>query len=188
MSELNVTYLAGLVIRAKTNDSNAFAELYALTYNKVYNYARHYLRDDFLAQDALQEIYILALKNLKKLNDPLLFIAWLKRISFNVCYDMSNQLKLTSNHVNDPALLEIICDEHIYSNPEDNMLKKDEVKRLNEALDTLPFNMKQVLIMRYFNEMKLEDIASALEISRSSVKRYIASGQDKLRKIMKGRR
>lgn len=54
MSELNIQYIAGLVLRARQNDSDAFAELYALTYNKVYNYARHYLRDDFLAQDAMR--------------------------------------------------------------------------------------------------------------------------------------
>ena len=92
MNELNIAYLAGLVLRAKGNDSNAFAELYAMTYKKVYNYTRHYLRDDFLAQDALQEIYILALKNLSKLNDPTVFIAWLDRISFHVCFDMTKKL------------------------------------------------------------------------------------------------
>ena len=84
MSELNIQDIAGLVLRARQNDSDAFAELYALTYNKVYNYARHYLRDDFLAQDAMQEIYILALKNLSKLNELSLFIGWRNRISFNV--------------------------------------------------------------------------------------------------------
>ena len=52
MKDLNIPYIAGLVIRAQHSDSDAFAELYALTYNKVYNYTRHYLRDDFLAQDA----------------------------------------------------------------------------------------------------------------------------------------
>lgn len=186
MKELNISYIAGLVLRAKASDSDAFAELYALTYNKVYNYARHYLRDDYLAQDAMQEVFILALKNLHKLNDPTLFIAWLNRISFNVCYDMCNKLKLTSNQVNDPEMLEIVQDEHIGSNPETNFQKKDESSRLNQALATLPFNEKQVLIMRFFNEMKLEDIAAAMGISRSSVKRYIASGQEKLRTIMKG--
>jgi len=81
MKELNITYIAGLVLRAQANDSDAFAELYALTYNKVYNYSRHYLRDDYLAQDAMQEIYIRVLKNITKLNDPSLFIAWLNHIS-----------------------------------------------------------------------------------------------------------
>ena len=79
MKDMNIPYIAGLVIRAQHSDSDAFAELYALTYNKVYNYTRHYLRDDFLAQDAMQEVYILALKNIGKLNDPTVFIAWLNR-------------------------------------------------------------------------------------------------------------
>lgn len=186
MKELNISYISGLVIRAQTGDSDAFAELYAMTYNKIYNYTRHYLRDDYLAQDAMQEVFILALKNLNKLNDPTLFLAWLNRISFNVCYDMSRKLKLITNHFSDPEMLDIVQDEHPGANPESCFQEKDEHNRLNQALDTLPFNEKQVLIMRYFNEMKLEDIAAAMDISRSSVKRYIASGQDKLRKIMKG--
>jgi len=40
--------------------------------------------------------------------------------------------------------------------------------------------------MRYYNNMKLEEIAAAMEISRSSVKRYIASGQEQLKASMRG--
>ena len=40
--------------------------------------------------------------------------------------------------------------------------------------------------MRFNNDMKLEDIAAAMDISRSSVKRYIASGEEKLKNILKG--
>lgn len=42
--------------------------------------------------------------------------------------------------------------------------------------------------MRYYNDMKLEEIAAAMEISRSSVKRYIASGQEHLKESMKDNR
>lgn len=186
MKELNISYIAGLVLRAQGNDSDAFAELYALTYNKVYNYSRHYLRDDYLAQDAMQEIYIRVLKNIAKLNDPSLFIAWLNHISFNVCFDMSTRQKATSSHIADDEILSIIQDENPGTNPESTFQKKDEYVRLNQALDSLPFNEKQVIRMRYYNEMKLEDIAAAMDISRSSVKRYIASGQEKLRTLMNG--
>lgn len=185
MKELNIKYLADLVILARENDSDAFAELYALTYNKVYNYARHYLRDEFLAQDALQEVYISALKNLKKLNDPTLFLAWLNRISFHVCYDLSKK-QGPGNNTSDPEILEIIQDEHLYSNPESSYQQKDEQEQLQKAMDCLPFHEKQVLTMRYYNNMKLEEIADAMEISRSSVKRYIASGEDHLRQLLKG--
>lgn len=186
MKELNITYIAGLVIRARQKDSDAFAELYAMTYNKVYNYTRHYLRDSHLAQDALQEIYILALKNLNKLNDPTLFIAWLNRICFNVCYDMTQKQKNNMNQTCDSELLSIIPDVHPSSDPEYNYQKKEEAFRLKEALEKLPFHEKQVLVMRYFNNMKLEDIAVSMDISRSSVKRYIASGQDNLKLLLKG--
>lgn len=181
MKELNIQYLAGLVIRARQSDSDAFAELYALTYNRVYNYARHYLRDDFLAQDALQEVYISALKNLNKLNDPTLFIAWLNRISFHVCYDISQkQGSMTA----DLEILELVADEHPEYNPESRYQKQDERERLKQAMDSLPFHEKQVLTMRYYNDMKLEDISSAIGVSRSSVKRYIASGQNHLKELL----
>ncbi|MBO5165903.1 MAG: sigma-70 family RNA polymerase sigma factor [Lachnospiraceae bacterium] len=184
MKELNPQYLAGLVIRAGSNDSDAFAELYALTYNKVYNFARHYLRDAHLAHDAMQEVYISALKNINKLSDPTLFIAWLNRITFNVCYDMSQKTNLVRASA-DPEILEFIQDSRPLSNPEAHYQQKDEYARLHTAMDSLPFQEKQVLTMRYYNNMKLEDIADAMDISRSTVKRYIASGQEHLRNLLK---
>ncbi|MDY5775953.1 MAG: RNA polymerase sigma factor, partial [Lachnospiraceae bacterium] len=148
MKELNTQHITNLVLRARQNDSNAFAELYAMTYNKVYNYARHYLRDNYLAQDATQEIYILVLKNLSKLNDPTLFIAWLNRISFNVCFDMQKKLKTFDCQTFEPEFLEILEDNHPYSNPEEVFRKNDECQHLMEALEHLPFQERQVIVMR----------------------------------------
>ncbi len=185
MKESNIPYLAALVVRARQNDSDAFAELYALTFNKVYNYARHYLRDDFLAHDAVQEIYISALKNLCRLHDPSLFIAWLNRISFHVCYDMSKKLNQFQD-ISDPEILDLLQDDSPDANPEARCLQKDEYERLNKAMEALPFQEKQVLTMRYYNNMKLQEIAAAMEISRSSVKRYIASGHAHLLALLKG--
>ena len=44
--EYSYSYLAEYVKLAAAGDSNAFAELYSLTYDKIYNYARHYMKDD----------------------------------------------------------------------------------------------------------------------------------------------
>lgn len=186
MKELDIQYIASLVLSARQNNSDAFASLYAMTYDKVYNYARHYLRDDYIAQDALQEIYILALKNLEKLKDPTLFIAWLNRITFNVCCDFIKKIKGAVPPDTNPELLESIMDENPSFNPETYYQQEDEHSRLRKAVDDLPFREKQVIIMRFYNNMKLEDIASACGISRSSVKRYLASGQAALKQKMKG--
>lgn len=185
MPEPNHQYLAGLVLRFKQHDAAAFAELYALTYNKVYNYARHYLKDEYLAQDAMQEVYISAFRNIDKLSDPTLFIAWLNRISFHVCYDIQ-QKQYGHQDFSDPELLELVRDERLLSDPEALALHLDEVDRLRRAIEELPFQEQAALVMRYYNGMKLEEIASTMELSRSTIKRYITSGKQRLTRKLKG--
>lgn len=91
MSVLDYQYIAKLVTRAMTGDSDAFAELYAATYQRLYHFAYHYLKDEYLAQDALQETYILVLKNMHSLKNPELFISWLNQICFRICFNMQKK-------------------------------------------------------------------------------------------------
>lgn len=88
METLDYKYIAKLVSRAQIGDSDAFAELYAATYKRQYLYAYRYLKDEYLAQDALQETYILALKHLADLKDPTWVISWLNQINFRICYNL----------------------------------------------------------------------------------------------------
>ncbi len=183
MKEPDHPYIAGLVIQSQKGNSDAFAEIYALTYNKIYNYACHYLKDSFLAQDAVQEIYISALKNIHKIKDPTLFIAWINQISFHVCYDICKKNNENYGNVSTSAF-EFMKDEHFYSNPEIQIVKIDEQTRLSMAIDTLPLNEQQVIIMKYYNNMKLDAIADAIGVSKSSVKRYLHRGHAALQKIL----
>ena len=185
MKEPDHAYIASLVVRSQKGDSDAFAEIYAMTYNKVYNYACHYLRDTYLAQDAVQEIYISALKNIHKIKNPSLFIAWINQISFHVCFDICKKKNDTYGDV-ESEVFEFIKDEHIYSNPEAHLIQSDEQSRLQEAIKKLPLNEQQVIIMKYYNNLKLDAIADAIGTSKSTVKRYLASGQESLLRILKG--
>ena len=162
MADFNHAYIGRLVQKSQKGDSDAFAELYAITYQHTYNYAAHYLRDTNLAQDALQETYILALRNISGIKEPALFVAWLNQICFRVCYDMKRK-----------------------NRQEDRTEEADEASRLKDAVMSLPFNEQQVVVMRYYNDMKLEDIASALGCSRSSVKRYLISARERLNEMLR---
>ena len=184
MREPDYEQIGQLVLLAQQNNSDAFATLYALTYNKVYNYACHYLRDTYAAQDAVQETYIRALKNINSINEPKLFVSWLNKIAFNVCFDMVQSSNKDATPTDDDIISQIL-DPNEASNPEYRTQIKNEYKRLYEALDALPFKEQQAVKMKFFNGMKLEDIAKTLGTSRSSVKRYIASGEELLRRSMK---
>lgn len=184
MPEPNHKYLAGLVTRFRQRDAGAFAELYALTCNKVYNYARQYLKDEYLAQDALQEVYMAAFRNIDKLSDPALFTAWLNRISLHVCYDIC-QKQYNRQELPGQELLELVRDRRLGCDPEATALRDDEFSRLRRAMEELPFRERSVLSMRFYGGMKLEEIARAMGISRSTVKRCIASGKERLARKLK---
>ena len=181
MPDFNHAYIGNLVIQAQSGSSEAFAELYATTYNHVYNYSRHYLRDAYLAQDAVQETYISALKNINNIKDPSLFVAWLNQICFHVCYDMANKNQPDSVS---SELLELILDNKPEHNPDEHYEDKEELEAVKTAVGKLPFLEQQVIVMRFYNEMKLEDIADALSCSRSTVKRYINNGKKLLYKTL----
>jgi len=181
MKEPDYRQIGQLVILAQQNNSDAFATLYALTYNKIYNYACNYLRDTYLAQDAVQEVYIRALKNIYSIDEPEFFVSWLNKIAFNVCFDMTKKRDGFAAPTDD-EIMEQFLDPHEGHNPEATVQKKTEYESLHKAIDALPFKEQQAIKMKYFNKMKLEDIAKTLNASRSSVKRYIISGEEILRR------
>lgn len=185
MAELDYQYLASLVEKTKAGDSNAFAELYAATYQKQYRFAYHYLKDEYLAQDAIQEVYILVLKNISKLHDAKVFVSWINQINFRICFDMSQKQNRHIQELNATVVLEITEELDVAANPEQTIAMKDEKAYILEKIRALPMYESQAIIMRYYNNMRLDEVASAMDCSRSTVKRYLASGREKLGKYLR---
>lgn len=78
-----------------------------------------------------------------------------------------------------------IYDEKTDRNPEAHAMQQDERSMLQQAVDELPATEKQIIIMKYYNQMTIDDIASALGISRSTVKRRLADTQKSLKKKLR---
>lgn len=187
MAELDYKYLAELVLRAQEGDSDSFAELYLATYQQQYRFSYRYLRDEFLAQDALQETYVLALRNITSLRDPHVFVSWLNQINTRVCFSIFRHEKRQELQKERFDLLEISNRETRgdLDSPELRAIKQDEQEWLIKQVMQLPFSESQVIILRYFRGMKLEEVADMMQISLSSVKRYLESGRRKLAKKVK---
>ena len=174
--------LTALVRRAQQNDSEAFGQLYALTYAKQYGFARHYLCDEFYAQDAAQEVYIRAFGNIGKLKEPKCFFAWLMRINFHVCQDMAARHRKCFILADDK--LEEAPDERIFSNPERLLLQKIRERELWEVLNRLPVKERNALLLRYLSQMSLKEVARKLGCSVSSVTRYLNRGRRAVRQTL----
>jgi RNA polymerase sigma-70 factor, ECF subfamily len=75
-----------LVLRAKTGDHEAFTELAAAAISRLHRTARLILRDDDLANDAVQDALMTAWLDIRAVRDPGRFDAWLHRILVRSCY------------------------------------------------------------------------------------------------------
>lgn len=185
--DLDYDYLAKLVRRTQTGDSNAFAELYTATYQKQYRFTYQYVKDPYLAQDILQDVYILVLKNIHTLKNPRLFVSWLNQINFRICYDVCQKRvrheqelqlaeRLNTEDLGSPTM------EHDIKNPAQEVEERIQQAELMSHVLSLHPNEAQAIIMKYYNDMSLEEIADAMNCSRSTVKRRLAKGRRELEK------
>jgi len=182
LKTLDHQYLAVLVRRAQTGDSDAFAELYTATYQQQFRYAYKYLKDEHLAQDALQETFISALRNITGLQNPQLFIAWLNRINFRTCYDI---MKKQDKGRTDVYVEDKVEDLRAGSGyPEDEIVEIDSRSYIMRQIMNLPLTESQAILMKYYQNMGNDDIAEALNISRSTVKRCLKSGKERLARLL----
>ena len=180
--ELDYDYLAKLVERTQMGDSDAFAELYTATYQKQYRFAYQYTKDSYLAQDILQDVYILVLKNIHTLKNPRLFVSWLHQITFRICFDTTQKTKRQEQDIlfdtSDEKIPYHRCvDYSTESNPEKYALTKDTQQQLINSIYSLPQQFAQPIIMRYYNNMAIDEIADAMDCSRSTIKRRLHKGQ-----------
>lgn len=185
--ELDYDYLAKLVRRTQAGDSNAFAELYTATYQKQYQFTYQYVKDPYLAQDILQDTYVLALKNIYTLKNPRLFISWLNQINFRTCYDvcqkhMRYKQELQLAECLNTGTLNGQSPEQLVNNPVQEVEDRIWQTELMSQILSLHPDESQVIIMKYYNDMSLEEIAAAMNCSRSTVKRRLAKGRRELEK------
>ena len=190
MDELDYDYLARLVRRTQAGDSNAFAELYTATYKKQYRFTYQYVKDPYLAQDVLQDVYILVLKNIRSLKNPRLFVSWLNQINFRICYDVCQKRirhEEEYNYVNGVPETDENSGSKI-SDPEKEVEERIRQAELMSQILSLHPNEAQTIIMRYYNDMSLDEIADAMNCSHSTVKRRLAKGKRELERKLGDRK
>ncbi|MCU9809718.1 sigma-70 family RNA polymerase sigma factor [Paraclostridium sp. AKS46] len=80
MKKYDYKQIEKLVIKAQSGDNEAFEELYSTTYKNVYFYVLSILKDDTLAEDISQDVFLIVMKSINDLKNPKLFIAWVKKL------------------------------------------------------------------------------------------------------------
>lgn len=160
--------ISHLVEKIKKGDNKSFEKLYKLTEREVWFTCISFLKNETTAQDIMQETYITAFLKIQSLEKSSQIRSWLNRIAVNKC---KNYLKGKGEIQLDNEIFEnqAIVDERI-SIPEEYI--SDKAKReiilsiMQEVLSDVQY---QTVIMHYFNEMTVDEIAEVFECSRGTV-------------------
>lgn len=147
--------------------------------SQVYQFCVRYLRNKELAEDITQESFLKAYNHLCKLDKPNNFKAWLIRIAANKCTDHYRKYKRRAEiEVQVKKELKI----HVVSS--DDRDSDDRIEKLKKAIDQLKNNDKEIIILHYFSELSVKEIAYDLSISESAVKMRLSRSREKLARNM----
>lgn len=168
-----------LVSSAKSGNKKSFDKLYELTHNDVWYNCLSLLKDEENAKDIMQETYITAFLKLDTLKDEEKFCGWVTTIAVNLC---KKKLKGKVEYQIDDEVLITEAETDELMLPEEYITKAEKRKVLLQIIeDTLSFNQYQVVLMFYFNELSIAEIAQALEISEGTVKSRLNSSRAKMK-------
>lgn len=164
----------------KTQQPAYFNFLYTKYSGKIYSKCISLLRDEALAQDAMQEIFTKIFLNLSKFSERSKFSTWVYSITYNYCIDIIRKKKKQKNIFSDEIekAPDIIDDE-----VSDKELLEMEVGRLKVILENIPVGDKAVLLMKYQDDMQIKEIAHALEKTESAIKMRIKRAKHKAQKV-----
>lgn len=180
MSELGEVVQAARNGRVKTEiRQQAFAELVSQFYEVAFRWAFSRLHDADLAQDAVQEAFVVAYQKLHQLQEPGAFAGWFKQIVLSQTYRLLRDTRPLAQAVNLPQ--ELVASE---MGPV-ALVENDELKaRVMTAVQALPEKEQEVTQLFYLNGYSQKEIARLLELPLTTVKKRLQYARRNLRGIL----
>lgn len=177
-----------LVRRAQAGDRAAFEELYQRSGAALWRTIFSMVRDEDTAWDVHQNSYLLAWKNLAKLEKPEAFLPWLRRIAVHEAVkelQKEQPLRFTELAEEDGTEPEI-PETRPQRLPEPELDRQEAARLVREILDSLPQRQRLILGMYYYEELSIPEIARALGVTQGTVKTQLHLGRKKVEARVKG--
>ncbi|MCH5255481.1 MAG: sigma-70 family RNA polymerase sigma factor, partial [Lachnospiraceae bacterium] len=170
--------LKELVQKAAAGDKTAFEKLYQETCRSVYFTCLNILKDEQEAQDLTQDVYLTALEKLSELEDAGKFKSWLYRIAANKSIKRLKKKK--------PLLLDDEQLEDAEAEENENFLPEEYALNAEKRALVLEITRKvcteaqyRTILLYYFNELSVAEIAEIMECQESNVKKRLSIARAK---------
>ena len=159
-----------LVFAARNGNTKCFEELYNRYYDKIYALARGTVKNDADAEDVLQTTFIKAWQSIRSLEDPAAFNTWLQHITLNECYSLLRKSRPTLSMEEEGEDGEMLQLESDLMLPQEYAERSDLSQRLGKIVGELSDVQRQTILLYYYEEMSVDEIAQTMDCSAGTVK------------------
>lgn len=156
-----------VALYSKGNDK-AFDELLSRYQGKIFNYIFFIVRNQELAEDIFQETFVKAIVTMQqgRYTADGKFGAWITRIAHNLVIDSFRQERNENTISNDETEVDLLndadlCDDNI----EMQMVNDQTLLDVRRLVDALPDNQREVVYMRYYQDLSFKEIAEIVGVS-----------------------
>jgi RNA polymerase sigma-70 factor (ECF subfamily) len=172
--ELDLIYERVLVVRSQAGDEAALTELVA-RYDARLTYFLRKLAGH-RADDLLQDVWLDVVRHLPRLSDPQAFRAWIYRIARDRAFGLLRRSQRTEQPLGDTDVPDAADD--------DNGFDAEDAARIHGALDLLPPEHREVLVLRFVEAMSYEQIARVTSQPLGTVRSRLHYAKHALRTIL----
>jgi RNA polymerase sigma-70 factor (ECF subfamily) len=179
-----------LVNKAKEGDQAAFAKLMARYKESVYYMILKMVHNRDDADDLTIVAFSKAFHNLQNYSADFAFSTWLFRIATNNCIDFIRKKKLQTTSIDQTSQTEdgestpiAVRDKSM--TPEEGLIKDQRAIKIREVIQELSPKYRQLIELRYFDELSYEEIAEQLDLPLGTVKAQLFRAKDMLYNLMK---
>lgn len=155
-------------------------QLMVLYAENVYLLAYSFVKDKGLAEDISQEVFLKVYKYLDRFRGESALKSWIYRITVNTCKDFLKK----------KSLKQLLLKNSFFENfkktesTEASFLKVDRNEQLLQTILTLPTKYREVIVLHYFYDLKINELSSVLGLNKNTVKTRLSRGRSLLRREM----
>ena len=158
-----------LISRARGGDREAFGELVEQYRDNVYRLAYRMCGNAYDADEAAQEAFVAAWRALPNFRGDAKFSTWLYRLTTNAAIDVMRREKRHQT-VGDGEMVDLADDA---DSPQETVERTEQQEAVQKALSTLSEEYREVLLLRYMEELDYAEIAEVLQLPSGTVKSRI---------------
>ncbi|MFE7064081.1 sigma-70 family RNA polymerase sigma factor [Sutcliffiella sp. NPDC057660] len=164
------------------NNRNAwFEEIMDEFGEKLTKLAYTYLKDWKIAEDVVQDVFIICYKQYEDLEAITSFKSWIYRITINKSKDVLKSSSIRRVIMN-PNLFQFFRTKD--PSPEMVMIKRSEEELLSVCVLALPLKYREVISLYYYEELQIEEISKILKMNRNTIKTRLNRARSKLKTMM----